>query len=82
VEHHADLAVPVLRRLQVETGRTRPTGDGTSAGEMLALGWWTDPDAGAGGEPPAGTRCLVPDEALPRPVRVAQGDLTAFRLED
>jgi hypothetical protein len=38
VENHADVAVPVLRRLRVETGRARPTGDGTVAGDVLALG--------------------------------------------
>jgi hypothetical protein len=78
VEHNADFAVPVLRRLRVETVRVRPR----VAGDVPALGWWVEPDAGAGGEPPAGTRSLVADKALPRPVWVAQGDLTGFRLED
>jgi hypothetical protein len=82
VEHHADFAVPVLRRLRVETARARPTGDGTVAGDVLALGWWVDPEAGAGGEQPTGALSLVADESLPRPVWVAQGDLTGFRLED
>ncbi len=31
---------------------------------------------------PTGTLYLVVDDALPRPVWVAQGDLTAIRLED
>ena len=82
MEHHADFAVPVLRRLRVETGRARPTGEGTVAGDVLALGWWVDPDARADGEAPTGTLYLVADETLPRPVWVAQGDLTGFRLED
>jgi hypothetical protein len=82
VEHHADFAVPVLRRLRVETGRPRPAGDGTIAGDVIALGWWVDPDAGADGEAPVGTLYLVADDALPRPVWIAQRDLTGFRIED
>ena len=49
---------------------------------MLARGWWVDPGAGESGEPPTGTLYLVADEALPRPVWVAQGRLTRFQLED
>jgi hypothetical protein len=83
VEHHADFAVPVLRRLRVETTRELTDG-GEVGGLVLALGWWVDPDAGTGDDdsPPTGTLYLVADERLPRPVWVAQGDLVRFRLED
>jgi hypothetical protein len=79
VEHHADFAVPVTQALHVETDYERPDG-GVVAGPVLALGWWVDPRAGDSGEEPAGTLYLVADEALPRPVWVAQGRLTSFKL--
>ena len=81
MEHHADVAVPCAHGLLVETDYERPDG-GLVAGRVLAFGWWVDPDAGAAGESPTGTLYLVADEALPRPVWVAQGRLTGFRLVD
>jgi hypothetical protein len=85
VEHHADFAVPVVRKLRVETSRELPGADReTVAGPVLALGWWVDPDAGTGdaAEPPTGVLYLVADERLPRPVWVKQADLVSFRVED
>lgn len=79
MEHHADFAVPCTHGLLVETDYERPDG-GLVAGRVLAFGWWVDPDAGAAAEPPTGTLYLVADEALPRPVWVAQGRLTGFSL--
>jgi hypothetical protein len=81
VEHHADFAIPCPHRLFVETSYERPDG-GLVTGRVLALGWWVDPEAGASGQPPAGTLYLVADETLPRPVWAAQGRLTGFRLLD
>jgi hypothetical protein len=85
VEHHADFAVPVVRRLRVETSRELPDADGeTVSGPVLALGWWVDPAAGTTDAegPPTGVLYLVADERLPRPVWVKQADLVSFRVED
>jgi hypothetical protein len=83
MEHHADFAIPVTRRLVVETDYARPNGGGTIGGPVLALGWWVDkPGSEPSGEEPAGTLYLVADATQPRPVWVAQGRLTSFRLED
>jgi hypothetical protein len=83
VVHHADFAVPVVRRLRVETSRRRPDGSGAVAGQVIALGWWVDaPGSPPSEEPPTGTLYLVVDESLPRPVWVAQGDLIAVALDD
>jgi hypothetical protein len=84
MEHHADFAVPIPQRLHVETRHERPDGSGRVAGRAIALGWWVE---SPGTEPPpdhvpTGTLYLVVDESLPRPVWVAQGDLTAVRLGD
>jgi hypothetical protein len=82
VDPHPDFAVPLLRRLVVETSELRPNGAGRVHGPALALGWYVDPGAGESGEPPVGTLYLVADEALPRPVWVAQARLAAVRVED
>jgi hypothetical protein len=80
--HHADFAVPVAHTLWLETRLARPEGSGTIAGRVLALGWWVDqPGTARADEPPTGTLYLIADEALPRPVWVAQGDLASLRLE-
>ena len=83
MEHHADFAVALPQALEVETSHDRPDGAGKVAGRAIALGWWVDPPgAPPSDEPPTGTLYLVVDEALPRPVWVAQGNLTAVRLAD
>jgi hypothetical protein len=83
VEHHADFAVALPHRLEVETRHDRPDGAGKVAGRAIALGWWVEqPGTLPTDETPTGTLYLVVDEALPRPVWVAQGDLTAVRLAD
>lgn len=72
--HHADFAVAVSQRIEVTTS------SGLS-GRVIALGWWID--AGASENPehePTGTLYLVVDSNQPRPVWVAQGDLTSTRL--
>jgi len=82
MEHHADFAVAVTRRLFVETDYDRPDG-GKVEGQVIALGWWVDrPGAPPAESEPAGTLYLVIDERLTRPVWVAQGRITATRLED
>jgi hypothetical protein len=82
VDPHPDFAVPLVRRLVVETAEPRADGAGKVRGPALALGWYVDPDAAASGEPPVGTLYLVADETLPRPVWVAQARLAAVRVED
>ena len=82
MEHHADFAIPVTQKLVVETDYERPGGGGTIGGPVLALGWWVDKPGDPPQEgPPTGTLYLVADETQPRPVWVAQGRLTRFRLE-
>ncbi len=82
VEHHADFAIPLLQRLLVETDYERPHGSGMIAGPVLALGWWVEKPGDPPSEnAPTGTLYLVADETQPRPVWVAQGRLTRFRLE-
>jgi hypothetical protein len=73
----------VAQRLHAETELERPEGAGVIAGRVLALGWWVDPPGTPpSDEPPTGTLYLIADEALPRPVWIAQGDLRSFRLEE
>ena len=82
MEHHADFAIPVTQTLVVETDYERPQCGGTIGGPVLALGWWVDKPGNLPQEgPPTGTLYLVADETQPRPVWVAQGRLTRFRLE-
>ncbi len=82
MEHHADFAIPVTQTLIVETDYERPDGGGMIGGPVLALGWWVDKAGDPPHEgPPTGTLYLVADETQPRPVWVAQGRLTRFRLE-
>ncbi len=72
--HHADFAVAVNQRIEVTTS------SGLS-GRVIALGWWVDAEASRDPEhEPAGTLYLVVDSTQPRPVWVAQGDLTSTRL--
>jgi hypothetical protein len=82
VEHHADFAVPVTQPLWMETGLERPAGEGTVAGRAIALGWWVDKPGDPPHEgPPTGVLYLIADEALERPVWIAQDDITSFRLD-
>jgi len=81
VEHHADFAVPISQKLEVET--TADPGDGkpTIAGRVIALGWWIDPGTGNDSDHlSTGTLYLVADQRRSRPYWVKQADLTAIRL--
>jgi hypothetical protein len=81
VEHHADFAVPVSQKLEVETSADPGDGKPRIAGRVIALGWWID--SGAGSDPdhtPTGTLYLVADQRRSRPYWVKQADLTAIRL--
>ena len=82
MEHHADFAVAVTQRLWIESDYDRPGGKGKVAGRAIALGWWVDKPGDEPSEEPTGVLYLVVDERLPRPVWVAQGRLTAVRLDD
>jgi hypothetical protein len=81
VIHHADFAIPVTRELVVETDVDRPGVDGTVAGPVLALGWWVTKPGEPEPDEPTGTLYLVADQALPRPVWIAQARLTSFRVD-
>jgi hypothetical protein len=73
---HADFAVAVTQHIEVTTSID-------ISGRVIALGWWVDPEAS--GDPdhqPTGTLYLVVDPARPRPVWVAQGDLTSTKVID
>jgi len=78
VEHHADFAIPVSQKLDVETSADPGDGGPTVAGRVLALGWWVDPDDSD--REPTGNLYLVADQRRSRPYWVSQADLTAIRL--
>jgi hypothetical protein len=78
VEHHADFAIPVSQKLDVETSADPGDGGPTVAGRVLALGWWVDPDNSD--HEPTGNLYLVADQRRSRPYWVSQADLTAIRL--
>ena len=78
MQHHADFAIPLSQKLDVETIADPGDGGPTVAGRVLALGWWVDTD-GRDHEP-TGTLYLVADQRRTRPYWVSQADLTAIRL--
>jgi hypothetical protein len=81
VEYHADFALSVSQKLDVETSADPGDGIPPVAGRVLALGWWVDAAAGNGGSQiRTGTLYLVADQRRPRPYWVKQADLTAIRL--
>jgi hypothetical protein len=82
MEHHADFAVAVTQRLWIESDYDRPNAEGKVAGRAIALGWWVDKPGGEPTGDPVGVLYLVVDEALPRPVWLAQGRLVRVRLDD
>lgn len=81
MEPHADFAVAVSQKVEVET--SVDPGDGLAAitGRVIAIGWWVDQSAeGEPGHEPSGTLYLVADQNRPRPYWIKQADLTAVRL--
>jgi len=81
MEHHADFAVPVSQKLDVET--TADPGDGRPAiaGRVIALGWWVVPGASDdSGHAPTGTLYLVADQRRRRPYWIKEADLKVIRL--
>ena len=83
VIHHADVAIPVTQRIEVDTSARPGDGHGPLSGRLIALGWWVD--SGTAADPshePVGTLYLVADERRPRPMWVKQEDLTAVRMID
>lgn len=81
MEHHADFAVPISQKLEVETSANPGDGKPTIAGRVIAIGWWVDPGNGEeSGRAPTGTLYLVADQRRARPYWVTQADLTAIRL--
>lgn len=81
MEHHADFAVALTQKLDVETDVDPGDGLPAIAGRVIALGWWVDP-AGSP-EPrhqPSGTLYLIADQRRARPYWVKQADLTSVRL--
>ncbi len=72
--HHADFAIAVTQRIEVTTS------SGLS-GRVIALGWWVEAEASENPiSKPTGTLYLVVDSSQPRPVWVAQGELTSTRI--
>lgn len=72
--HHADFAVAVTQQIEVTTSSGL-------AGRVIALGWWVDADSSENPDHrPTGTLYLIVDSSQPRPVWVAQGDLTSTRI--
>ena len=64
-----------------ESQRIEVTTSSGLSGRVIALGWWVDTDASEGPKhEPTGTLYLVVDSTQPRPVWVAQGELTSARI--
>lgn len=81
MEHHADFAVPVSQKLEVETNVDPGDGKPRIAGRVIALGWWVGKEAGNDSDrEPTGTLYLVADQRRTRPYWIKQADLTAIRL--
>jgi len=81
MEHHADFAVPVSQKLDVETTADPGDGQPAIAGRVIALGWWVDPSASDDpGHTPIGTLYLVADQRRRRPYWIKEADLKAIRL--
>lgn len=81
MEHHADFAVALSQKLDVETDIDPGDGLPAISGRVIALGWWVDPARPE--DPrhePAGTLYLIADQQRPRPYWVKQGNLTSVRL--
>lgn len=84
MEHHADFAVAISHRLWLQTAVPRPNGDGTIEGWAIALGWWVGPNVNDDGTPgePVGTLYLIVDsQGHGPPAWIAQGNITASRLD-
>ncbi len=81
MEHHADFAVPISQKLEVDTSADPGDGKPVISGRVIALGWWVNRDAAEeSGQTPTGTLYLVADQRRRRPYWVKQADLTAIRL--
>ena len=81
MEHHADFAVPVSQKLDVETSVDPGDGKPPIAGRVIALGWWVESETGEGVDHvPTGTLYLVADQRRRRPFWIKEADLTAIRL--
>lgn len=83
MEHHADFAVSVTQRIDVEATVGPDDGLGPLAGRVIALGWWVDPDAAVNpAHDPTGTLYLVADTRRARPYWIRQADLAGVRVID
>lgn len=81
MEHHADFAVPVHQKVEVETNADPGDGLPSISGRVIALGWWVEADAGDdAAHEPTGTLYLVADQRRPRPYWIRQADLIKIRL--
>lgn len=83
MEHHADFAVPVTRKLWLRTRVARRNGQGQLEGWAIALGWWVEANVTDDGTPgeAAGTLYLLVDEQDPgTPVWIAQGNVIESRV--
>jgi hypothetical protein len=74
--HHADFAIAVNQRIEVTTSV------GVN-GRVIAIGWWVQPDVEDNPDhQPTGNLYLIVDPSHPRPMWVAQADLTSTALLD
>ena len=81
MEHHADFAIPVQQSVSVETAVGPDDGLGPIAGQVIALGWWVQPESvDDPAHEPTGTLYLVVDERRPRPYWVKQADLCGIKI--
>ena len=83
MEHHADFAIAVERLIEVTTSVDPGDGHGLIEGQIIALGWWVDPEgADDADHESVGTLYLIVDERRPRPMWIKQADLTSTRILD
>ena len=67
--------------MRVTTVAAPDDGLGPIEGEVIAIGWWVDPEAADDPEhTPVGTLYLVVDERRARPMWIRQGDLSSVHL--
>lgn len=81
MEHHADFAIPVSHNLIVTTAAQPDDGHGPISGQVIALGWWVQPEDDPDHEP-AGTLYLVVDQRRARPMWVRQSHLVSVRIDN
>lgn len=80
MEHHADFAIPVSHVMKVTTVAQPDDDHGPVAGQVIALGWWVQPETDPDHEP-VGTLYLVVDDRRSRPLWIREGDLRSVTID-